>query len=188
MKKVLLVLTLLACGLFASETVYSNKVKSVYLSPNDTKVAGRLLPTNAINILEDGKKLVKFEIKGFVNPASPNIIYHSDGVRILALAFSKTSKPDIKIIKTGKDGAWNEVKVVAYTTKGDFEKDLKPMFEKASNLYKSNCSMCHSLHDVNQYNANQWPALFRSMVSRTPIEKSDHWLVIEYLQKHTTKK
>ncbi|WP_228568283.1 cytochrome C [Campylobacter sputorum] len=188
MKKTLFVLVMLVSSLFAKDTVYSNKVKSVYLSPNDTKVAGRLLPTNAINILEDSEKLVKFEIKGFANSSSPNIIYHSDGVRILALAFSKTSKPDIKIIKTGKDGAWNEVKVVAYTTKGDFEKDLKPMFEKASSLYKSNCSMCHALHDINQYNANQWPSLFRSMVNRTPIQKDDHWLVIEYLQKHTTNK
>lgn len=187
MKKILLLVCIASC-VFASEISYATKVKSVYLSPDDTKVAGRLLPTNAINILEDGKKLVKFEIKGFQNPSSPNIIYHNDGTRILALAFSKTSKPDIKVVKSGKDGAWNEVKVVAYTTKGDFEKDLNPMFEKASNLYKSNCSMCHALHDINHYNANQWPALFRSMVDRTPIEKDDRWLVIEYLQKHTTKK
>lgn len=87
------------------------------------------------------------------------------GLGIFSPCFSKTSKPDIKTIKTGKDGAWNEVKVVAYTTKGDFEKDLKPMFEKAYlTLYKVTVSVSISLHDVNQYNANQWPALFESVI------------------------
>lgn len=188
MKRVLLTIALLATSLFAKDAVYSTKVKSVYLSPNDTKVAGRLLPTNAIEILDDSGKFAKFEIKGFQNPTSPNIIYYSDGTRILSLAFAKTAKPDIKVVKAGQNGAWNQVSAVAYTTKDDFVKEVNPMFEKASGLYKNNCSMCHALHDINQYNANQWPSLFRSMVGRTPIEKDDHWLVIQYLQKHTTKK
>lgn len=187
MKKSLLALCILACASFAGEIAYSNVVKSVYLDNTKSKVAGRLLPTNAIEILDQNASLVKFQIKGYQNPASPNVIYYSDGVRILSLAFAKTAKPDIKVQKKSVDGKWNEISVIAYADAGNFESSVEPMFKKAGELYSQNCSICHALHDINQYTANQWPALFRSMASRTPIEKSDHWSVIEYLQKHTNK-
>jgi trimethylamine-N-oxide reductase cytochrome c-type subunit TorC len=46
--------------------------------------------------------------------------------------------------------------------------------------------MCHSLHEVNHYTANQWPSLFQSMISRTPIENDDVWMITQYLQKHAS--
>lgn len=187
MGKFLISLVLFAQILTCTELVYPNKVKSVYLDETKSKVAGRLLPTNGIEILSQNGDLVKFSIKGYQNPTAPNVIYAKNGARILGLAFAKTAKPEIKIIKRGVNGAWNEVETTAFTTNGDFEKQVEPMFAKAAQLYSENCSMCHTLHDVNHYNANQWPALFNAMVERTPIEKADHWLVIEYLQKHTKK-
>lgn len=188
MGKILISLVLCLNILFCAELVYPNTVKSVYLDESKSKVAGRLLPTNGIEILSKNTNLVKFRIKGYQNPGVSNVIYAKNGERILALAFAKTAKPEIKIIKKGENSSWNEVSVVAFTTDGDFENSVEPMFAKAKQLYSDNCSMCHTLHDVNHYNANQWPSLFNAMVARTPIEKADHWLVIEYLQKHTNKK
>lgn len=173
-------------SLFASEVVYSTVVKPVYMNANDTKVSAKLLPTNAIEILEKKDGKVKFSIKGYQNPETPNIIYYSNGQRILALAFSKTAKPDIKIEKAGKNGSWNEVSTVAYTTDGDFVKDVKPLFEQSNKLYSENCSMCHSLHSIDHYSANQWPALFKGMLPRTPITKEQSWMIIQYLQKHAS--
>lgn len=188
MKKILFFLIVFCSLGFSGEMVYSTKVKSVYLDEVKSKVAGRLLPTNKIEILEKNGDLVKFKIQGYQNPAAKNVVYYSDGSRILALAFAKTATPDIEVEKLGKDGGWNEVSVVAYTIDGDFVTDVNPLFEKAKASYNENCSMCHALHDVNQYNANQWPSLFKSMAGRTPIHKDDYWSIIQYLQKHTTAK
>ena len=47
--------------------------------------------------------------------------------------------------------------------------------------------MCHALHNINEYNANQWPSILKSMLSRTVMDKKDRFLVSQYLQKTTTK-
>ena len=52
------------------------------------------------------------------------------------------------------------------------------------NIFEQNCSMCHSLHHTQEFSANQWPSMFKSMAMRTGIDKKDYYLVIEYLQKH----
>ncbi|CUU70642.1 putative cytochrome C-type heme-binding periplasmic protein [Campylobacter hyointestinalis subsp. hyointestinalis] len=182
MKKIIFTSLLLGSCVFGE--VYSTAVKPVYLDKTSNIVAGKLLPTNGIEILEEKDGFVKFSIKGYQNPAVPNIVYYSNNQRILSLAFAKTKTPKFKIIKEGKNGQWNEVKVNAYTTSGEFENGLEPMMKKASELYTTNCSICHALHKVEQYNANQWPSLFKSMLSRTPIDKKDEWLVIQYLQKN----
>lgn len=183
MKKALF-MGLLFCGYAFGEVVYSNAVKPVYLDKNSSIIAGKLLPTNSVEILEQKDGFIKFSLRGYQNPAVPNVVYYSNNQRILSLAFAKTKVPKFEIIKEGKNGQWNEVKVDAYTTSGEFENNLEPMMKKASELYTTNCSVCHALHKIDRYSANQWPSLFKSMLSRTPIDKKDEWLVIQYLQKN----
>lgn len=47
--------------------------------------------------------------------------------------------------------------------------------------------MCHALHNINEFSANQWPAMLKAMIDRTAIEKEDRFLVEQFLQKTTTK-
>ena len=182
MKKLILAGLLISSALNAS-TLYPTDVKSVYLTQDSKDVAGKLLPTNAIEVLEQSAGKIKFSLKGYVNPAAPNVIYYSNQDRIIALSFAKTKTPKYEIIKKGETGKWDEVKVIAYTTKDNLEKDLKPMMDRAKQTYQESCSICHHLHKESQYNPNQWPSLFKSMLSRTPIDKKDEWLIIQYLQK-----
>ena len=186
MIKKIISLSLMVGSVFAGDVMYSSKVKPVYLDGSSQKIEGKLLPTNAVEILAEEGDRVKFKITGYQNPVAGNIIYFANGQRIFSLAFSKTAKTNIKIVQVGKDGAWNLVSTEAYTTKGDFEKNVEPMYTKANKLYSDNCSMCHSLHEVNHYTANQWPSLFQSMISRTPIENDDVWMITQYLQKHAS--
>ncbi|ARR01407.1 cytochrome C [Campylobacter porcelli] len=182
MSKIILVSLILA-GCLNAKILYSTTVKSVYLDDNSKDVAGKLLPTNAIEILQKSGDRVKFALKGYVNPSSPNVIYYSNGDRIIALSFAKTKTPKYEIIQKAKDGKFDEVRVVAYTTDDELENELKPMIYRAKQTYQESCSICHQLHKESQYNPNQWPSLFRSMLSRTPIDKKDEWLIIQYLQK-----
>lgn len=182
MKKIVLVSLFIASSLMASQ--YATTVKPVYLDANSKSVAGKLLPTNAIEVLEEKNGIVKFSIKGYQNPAVSNVIYYSNAQRIIALAFAKTKAPKFELIKKGQNGSWDEVKAVAYTTSGDFTSDLNALFETSKKQYQENCSVCHALHKESGYMANQWPTLFKSMILRTPIDKKDEWTIIEYLQKH----
>lgn len=182
MKKLILA-SLLASSTLSASILYPTDVKPVYLTPDSKDIAGKLLPTNGIDVIEESGDKIKFSLRGFVNPAASNVIYYSNGERIIALSFAKTKTPKYDIITKGEAGKWDEIKVTAYTTKDNLEKELKPMMDRAKQIYQENCSICHHLHKESQYNPNQWPSLFKSMLSRTPIDKKDEWLIIQYLQK-----
>ena len=185
MKKVLLLATI-ACSLFASGDVYSDVVKPLFLDATSNKSIGRLLPTNAVKITEEGSDRVKVVIRGYKNPAVDNVIYYRDSQRVIAAAFAKTAKIDYKMIEKGKDGKWDKVEVVAYTPKGEFVNEVSSMFARADQMYKDNCGICHTAHATDHYKANQWPNLVKSMLSRTAIDKKDEWLITQYLQKHSS--
>ncbi|NCB55309.1 MAG: cytochrome C [Epsilonproteobacteria bacterium] len=177
-------IALASSALFSNDVVYFVKEKPVYLDATSGKVVGKLLPTNAVEILAQEGDRIKFKITGYQNKATPNVIYFTDKARIFSLAFAKNITPVTQIVES-KD-QWNTVTTEAYTTKGDFEKELQPMMERAAKLYSDNCSMCHTLNAVDHFTANQWPSTFRSMLDRTPIQKDDVWLVTQYLQKNAS--
>lgn len=186
MIKKIMVTAVVASTVFAGDISYATQEKPVYLDADSKKVSGKLLPTNAIEVLEEVGDRIKFKIEGYQHPDTGNVIYFTNKARIFSLAFSRTSEPELKIVDDSVGEGWNIVSVEAYTTKGNLEDELDPMFERASELYSNNCSMCHSLHAVDHYNANQWPSTFKSMLDRTPIQKKDVWLVTQYLQKHAS--
>lgn len=178
----------LSCALtsfvFGAEMMYSPVVKPVYLDINSKKVVAKLLPTNGIEILEKKDGMVKFSITGYQNPKISNVIYAANQKRILALAFSKTAKPNIEIIKKGENGNWNEVKTIAYTSSDNLVNNNEEILAKAKQEYEANCSMCHSLHSPKEFSANQWPSMFKAMLPRTPVTKEQSYAIIEYLQKN----
>ncbi|WP_223810153.1 cytochrome C [Campylobacter sp. LR286c] len=171
--------------LFAKNIAYSPEVLSLYLNKDDKKATGRLLPTNAFNILQSDKDKYLIEVEGFVNPKTPFVLYFNDSQRVMVAAFSKNTKLDFKNKIDGKNGKWDKASIEVWVDKKDFEKNNKDMFVRAKTLYSENCGICHSAHKESEFGANAWPATFRSMADRTGIDKKDRWLVIEYLQKHS---
>ena len=68
-------LLVLACVSFLfGEQVYSDKVLSLYFDKNDAKPVGRLLPTNAFEVLKTEGDKVLLKISGFVKPAAPSVL------------------------------------------------------------------------------------------------------------------
>jgi len=170
----------------AGDTVYATATKDVFLSDSETKSAGRLMPTTGVEISEVIGDKVKFKVKGFQNPDAPSMIYFADGKRIMSISFAKTAKPEIKVTKAGEGGGWNEVEFEGYTANDGFSDDIGAIMAKAKQQHEEGCGICHRLHAANSHKADQWPAMFRSMASRTAIPKDEHWNVIGYLQKHSS--
>ncbi|MCV3442634.1 cytochrome C [Campylobacter sp. IFREMER_LSEM_CL1097] len=183
MGKILVFCLALVSFVCAKNEFFTSEVSSLYLSKNDTKAVGRLLPTNPFEVLKTDGNKVLVKITGYVNPASPSVLYYNDSQRIIVAAFSKNTKLDFKTYTKSKNGKWDKATIEVWTDKKDFAKSNKEMFIKAKELYMNNCGICHSVHKESEFSANGWPATFRSMVNRTGIDKKDHWLVIQYLQK-----
>ena len=177
-------LFVLVASLWAKEIAYTDEVVSLYLNKDDTKVTGRLLPTNAFEILKSDKDRVLIKLDGYVNPKSPSVIYFNDSQRIIVAAFSKNTKLNFLQKTAGKNGKWDKVSLEVWADKKDFAKDNKKMLSYAKDLFANNCGICHALHPEKEFTANAWPAVFRSMADRTGIDKKDRGRGIQYLQKN----
>ena len=184
MKKTLFYFILVSFLWGKENLVYSDEVLSLYSYQNDKKISGRLLPTNAFEVLKEEGDKVFIKITGYVNPKAPSVIYYNDYQRIIVAAFSKNTKLDFSQKTASKSGKWDKVSLEIWADKKEFAKDNQAMLAKAKEQFTNNCGICHALHREKEFNANAWPAIFKSMADRTGIEKKDRWLVIEYLQKN----
>lgn len=179
-------LIFLVCASFAfAKNMYSDKVLSLYFDKNDTKPVGRLLPTNAFEVLKTEGDKVLLKISGFVNPAAPSVLYYNDSQRVMVAAFGKNTPPKLLGVVKGQGGKWDKASIEVWAEKGEFVANTDEMFTRAKTIYMDNCGICHTAHKEGEFGANQWQATFNAMLSRTGIAKEDSWLIIEYLQKHS---
>ncbi len=186
-KSLILGMTLLSVSLYASETMYSSNVKNLYETADSSAVKGRLLPTSKVTVVEKNSDKSKIEIEGFMKAGVSNAVYFVKGKRILVAGLSKSGKFDVKKLSSSKDEngvEWEKVVLTAYTKNENLSKDLKPLYDKAEDLYKNNCAICHPAHPIGEFTANQWPSMFKAMVNRTAIPKQERYLVTQFLQKH----
>nr|WP_285759576.1 cytochrome C [Helicobacter heilmannii] len=168
----------------SKELLYSAEVLTLYLNPKDTKAIGRLLPTNAFSVLETQENRVLLRLEGYSNPNAPSVLYANNHQRVLVAAFAKHTPLKLHHLEPVQKDRWGRVRLEVWTDKSSFSPNLQTLFSQASKLFSNNCGTCHALHKPQEFRANAWPAIFRSMQSRTSIAKKDRWLVIEYLQKH----
>lgn len=177
-------IVMLSASLFA-KTQYATEVKPLYSDVESTKVIGKLLPTAKVEILKVEGKRALVSIEGFQEEGKP-AMYFVPGKRILNAGFDAKAGVKFEKINTlSIDGkTYHEAKVQVWTDSENLVDDVNTLYAKGKDMYEQNCSMCHGLHPVKEFTANQWPSMFKAMVGRTGIEKKDYFLVIEYLQKN----
>ena len=164
---------------------YATEVKPLYADATSTKVIGKLLPTAKVEIIKEEGSRVLLSIEGFQEEGK-SAVYFVPGKRILNAGFDSKAGVTFETLGTQElDGkTYHKVKVQVWTDKEGLSEDVDALYAKAKEMYEQNCSMCHGLHPVKEFSANQWPSIFKAMAGRTGIEKKDYFLVIEYLQKN----
>ncbi|ANV98733.1 hypothetical protein BBW65_02135 [Helicobacter enhydrae] len=179
-------LSIVFCGLAFAQAQYADSVKMLYADAKSTKVIGKLLPTAEVNVIRIEGNRVLLSIEGYTAGDTLLGVYFVPNKRILNAGFVKGA--GVKVEKLGTqevDGkVYNKVKIEAWSENDGLSNNLNALFAKGKELYEQNCSMCHGLHPVKEFTANQWPSMFKAMAGRTGIDKKDYHLVIEYLQKN----
>lgn len=188
MKKVILPsLIFLSSILCANELMYTSSVKNLYENIDNNTAKGRLLPTSEITVLEKKDGKIKIQVQGYMKEDVSNAIYFNQKNRILIAGLTKENNFEIKTISTNKDeegNVWKKVELTAFTNDDNLTKDINSLYTEAEKIYKDSCSMCHQAHPIDEYTANQWPSIIKSMLSRTAMTKEQNYLVVQYLQKH----
>ncbi len=179
------ILLILGIVIYGNAAMYSASVMSLYQEGNP-KAIGRLLPSVEVEIIKevDGKKLLAFE--GYIQESVPNAIYFVPNRRILVAGIAKSAQYDYKLIERVNDegSEWLKIRVEFLCDGNDFIDDVESLYTRAKEMFSDNCSICHKLHDSKEFNANQWPSVLNSMLSRTGISKAESYLLIQYLQKN----
>ncbi len=192
MKKRYLFLSLFLLASFVqAKTQYVTKTLPTYSTTEDAKASGKILPTTPLEVIktQDGKALVK--LTGWNKGKMTRILYFSKGERIISAAFSKKAKYEVKVLKTEEVGIkkdqWSNVTITTWIDNKELTDDLNALYSKAANLYEKNCGLCHAKHPTKEFSANQWPAVIKGMIPRTPLSKEEGLLVTQYAQKHAKK-
>ena len=182
--KALLIMAFVFTNALLADT-YSAKVKQLYL-PEQPKAVGRLLPTAEVKMLGDSGDKVEIEISGWIEDGVPSAVYFAPNRRILVAGINKSTQYKFDDGKSVEDGGkkWIQIKAKFLTEKDGFSDDVDSMYKSAEEMFNTNCSICHKLHDKKEFNANQWPSMINSMLSRTAISKEESYLLIQYLQKN----
>lgn len=182
--KALLIVAFVFTNALLAET-YSAKVKQLYL-PEQPKAVGRLLPTAEVKILGDLGDKVEIEISGWIEDGVPSAIYFVPNRRILVAGINKSTQYKFDDGKSVEDGGkkWIQIKTKFLTEKDGFSDDVDSLYKSAEEMFNTNCAICHKLHPTKEFNANQWPSMINSMLSRTAISKEESYLLIQYLQKN----
>lgn len=192
MKKRYLFLSMFLLTTFVqAKTQYVAETLLTYSTAQDAKSSGKLLPTTGLEILKvkGDKALVK--LTGWNKGKMTRILYYSEGVRIISAAFSKKAKYEIKVLKTvtpkGSKVAWSNVTLTTWVDNKNLVDNIDALYEKATDLFQKNCGLCHAYHPTKEFSANQWPAVIKGMIPRTPLSKEEGWLITQYAQKHAKK-
>lgn len=137
-------------------------------------------------MLGDFGDKVEIEISGWIEDGVPSAVYFAPNRRILVAGINKSTQYKFDDGKSVEDGGkkWIQIKAKFLTEKDGFSDDVDSMYKSAEEMYATNCSICHKLHEKKEFNANQWPSMINSMLSRTAISKEESYLLIQYLQKN----
>ncbi len=184
LRKLLLVTVILGASLFAKDIAYLNQKSSLFLKG---KKVGEILTLSPVIILEKKGKMTKIQIKGMVSQDYEQELVKNLNQRETYVYFDKEKGNGFKTLSKKEDaygGVWLEVTGVYKVKTKSLTKDKNKLYEQAKNLYAKTCSVCHGLHNPNEFMVNQWPNTFKSMEPRVALNKSQKLLILKYLQQH----
>jgi trimethylamine-N-oxide reductase cytochrome c-type subunit TorC len=170
-----------------AEVKYLEATLTTFSLTETTKKTGRILPTTPFEIIskKDNKLIVK--ITGWYLNGEARILYFSKGKKIMSAVFAKNANNKVEKLETKDiDGSkWEKVSISTLISEGNYKDSIDVLMKKGSDLFQTNCSLCHPAPDINHFNPRQWPSVAKEMGSRTPLSKDEIALLSQYLQKTT---
>jgi hypothetical protein len=131
--------------------------------------------------------LQAFTLDAWTQQGADSTLFAAEGQRIvLATLADETPRP--RVLATAKDdygNVWNEVELSGFVQQGGLTSDQGIVWAQAQALYSKRCSACHALHRTNEFTANQWPTILKTMTKSAALQPDQAVLITQYLQTHS---
>lgn len=155
---------------------------------------GLLNPASQIKVLEEKGDAIRVAIEGWRKVKGFGRVIQEDfGMNIaVASLLKETAQNDtfVEQFETKEDDLtglpWQRVSVDLWMKKDSLLPDYQPIWEKAEQSYKTNCSVCHTQPAEEHFDANTWPGMFDGMMAFVNFDTDSKSLVLKYLQKHSS--
>jgi trimethylamine-N-oxide reductase cytochrome c-type subunit TorC len=166
----------------------------VYFDETGAEEAGLLNPASTVTVLEDKGEMMKVEIDGWRKAKGFGRVIQEDfGMNIAVGSLLKEAATSDDVVTKGEKKVdeltglpWEKVAATVWMKKEAMLNDVTPIWEKASEAYKTNCSVCHTQPDEAHFDANTWPGMFNGMLAFVNFDTDSEALVLKYLQKHSS--
>lgn len=138
----------------------------------------------AIQSTSSGTSLVT--IQGWQPKSAPTVVFDGVDSQVVVLRLSGKSST-VKIVSSKKDpygAAWNQVQISGAVDGTALATSVTSVWSGAAKFYGQKCSQCHTLHQPNEFTANQWPGIVASMAHNAALSGDQLDLVVHYLQAH----
>jgi trimethylamine-N-oxide reductase cytochrome c-type subunit TorC len=166
----------------------------VYFDAQASQEAGLLNPASTVTVLEQHGEMIHVEIDGWRKAKGFGRVIQEDfGMNIAVGSLLKEAAQSDEIVTAGEQKIdeltglpWEKVAAKVWMKKEAMLNDVTPIWEKASEAYKTNCSVCHTQPDEAHFDANTWPGMFNGMLAFVNFDTDSEALVLKYLQKHSS--
>ena len=125
-------------------------------------------------------------IEAWTQDGADSTLFAAAGRRIvLAKLKDGTTRPPVLATMTDPYGnVWHQVRLIGFAPTADLVADQESVWGKARALYSKRCSACHALHHTNEFTANQWPTILKTMTKNAALQPDQAALITQYLQTH----
>jgi trimethylamine-N-oxide reductase cytochrome c-type subunit TorC len=166
----------------------------VYFDEKGEKEAGLLNPASMVKVLDQKGDMMQVEIDGWRKAKGFGRVIQEDfGMNIAVGSLLKEAALSDEIVVTGEKKVddltglpWEKVAATVWMKKEAMLNDVTPIWEKASESYNTNCSVCHTQPEEAHFDTNTWPGMFNGMLAFVNLDTDSEALVLKYLQKHSS--
>lgn len=133
---------------------------------------------------------LKVAVTGWAPEGGSTVLYKAPNLRIIMLRLGDNASGQMKVLGKKQDSygtTWEHVAVTGWTPATDVTHDVGTVWAAAKKIYDARCSSCHALHAPDQFTANQWPGVLKTMARNASLSPSETELVTQYLQAHARK-
>lgn len=137
------------------ETLVSVRFLPVYEDDQAKVEAGLLNPASEVKVLTEKGDMMQVEINGWrKSKGFGRVIQEDFGMNIAVASLLKEAAMSDAIVTTGEQKVddmtglpWEQVSAKVWMKKEAMLNDINPVWEKAREAYKTNCSVCHTQPD-----------------------------------------
>ncbi len=179
--------SLAAASAQSATTVYADTTTPLQATAKSAPVVGSVMPGTPLAVQGTSGGASHVQLSGWVIKGSETVLFEDVGLHAVLAIFDASAKLPMKIVKTQKDSygtVWEQVHVGGWVATKATTAKIATVWTKAETLFQSRCSSCHALHEPNEFTANQWPGVLKTMGQNAALDKQELNLVTAYLQAH----